>query len=76
MRTQHTFGWASTDGDTELDLLTLTERADTALRDRKPWARADPRRGVRSRGRQPVTRDPGPLHAWADIVAAPAGPTP
>jgi hypothetical protein len=31
-----TFGWASTDGDTELDLRTLTERADAALRDRKP----------------------------------------
>jgi diguanylate cyclase (GGDEF)-like protein len=31
-----TFGWASTDGDTDLDLRTLTERADAALRDRKP----------------------------------------
>ena len=31
-----TFGWASTDGDTETDLRTLTELADAALRDRKP----------------------------------------
>jgi diguanylate cyclase (GGDEF)-like protein len=31
-----TFGWASTDGDTEPDLRALTERADAALRHRKP----------------------------------------